>query len=70
MTSTTLISLVDRLAAGDVIEVPTATGDDAMTALVLLVTDEFAVLDPCDGSTPFVLRGDEMVGYRRFDDGD
>lgn len=61
--------LMEQLATGDVIEVKTAveSGDDVMTVLVLLATDDFVVLDPCDGSTPFVMRSDELVEYRRFD---
>ena len=61
--------LMETLAAGDVIEVKTNAdaGDDVMTVLVLLATDEFVVLDPCDDSTPFVLRADELVEYRKFD---
>ena len=61
--------LMEQLAAGDVIEVKTTadTGDDVMTVLVLLASDEFIVLDPCDDTTPFVLRADELVEYRKFD---
>ncbi|MFK8026349.1 MAG: hypothetical protein AB8G26_20510 [Ilumatobacter sp.] len=61
--------LMEELLTGDVIEVKTvaAHGDDAMTCLVLLATDGFVVLDPCDGSTPFVLQSDELVEYRKFD---
>lgn len=60
---------VDQLNAGDVIEVKTiaAHGDDSMTALVLLATEEFVILDPCDESTPFLLRTEELVDYRKFD---
>ena len=64
--------LMEKLSAGDVIEVKTAaeTGDDVMTVLVLLATEEFIVLDPCDDTTPFVLRQDELVEYRKFDAGE
>ncbi len=64
--------LMETLNAGDVIEVKTnaKSGDDVMTVLVLHATDEFLILDPCDGSTPFVVRGDELVEYRKFDAGD
>jgi hypothetical protein len=60
--------LMEQLVAGDVIEVKTAanTGDDVMTVLVLLATDDFLVLDPCDDTTPFVVRSDELVEYRKF----
>ena len=60
--------LLEELTAGDVIEVKTAAdvGDDVMTVLVLLATEDFVVLDPCDDSTPFVLQMDELVEYRKF----
>lgn len=61
--------LMEKLQTGDVIEVKTNRGeDDYMTALVLLANDEFTILDPCDGTTPFVLQRDELVEYRKFDD--
>ncbi len=60
--------LMEKLEAGDVIEVRTkAANDDVMTVLVLLATDNFVILDPCDDSTPFVLQADELVEYRKFD---
>lgn len=60
--------LMEKLSTGDVIEVRTkADRDDAMTVLVLLATDDFVVLDPCDDSTPFVVLHDELVEYRKFD---
>ncbi len=60
--------LMEKLVTGDVIEVKTIKpDDDIMTALVLLATDTFLILDPCDGSTPFVVQRDELVEYRRFD---
>lgn len=64
--------LMDKLAAGDVIEVKTTAerGDDVMTVLVLHATDEFVILDPCDDTTPFVVRRDELTQYRRFDAGE
>lgn len=58
--------LLNKLAAGDVIEIPALVGDP-MTVLVLLATDEFVVLDPCDDSTPFVVKNDELSDYRKFD---
>jgi hypothetical protein len=57
--------LMEKLIAGDVIEVRTT--DDVMTVLVLLATDDFVILDPCDDSTPFVLQREELVEYRKFD---
>ena len=57
---------LEELRTGDVIEVETLAGG-AMSALVLLATDRFLVLDPCDDSTPFVVQHDELRRYRRFD---
>ena len=57
--------LMDNLKAGDVIEIK--SGDDVITVLVLLATDDAVVLDPCDGATPFVVNNDELVEYRKFD---
>lgn len=64
-----MITTLEELTAGDVIEVETVAehDDEAMTVLVLLVNEEFVVLDPCDDSTPFLLRRDELVDYRKFD---
>lgn len=60
--------MMEKLIAGDVIEVKTtAAHDDVMTVLVLLATEEFVILDPCDDSTPFVVQKDELVEYRKFD---
>lgn len=65
-------NIMEPLHAGDVIEVKTTSEhvDDSMTVLVLLADDEFVILDPCDDSTPFVLRTDELVEYRKFDPSD
>ena len=57
--------LMEELHTGDVIEIP--SGDDVITVLVLLATDDALVLDPCDGATPFVLNTEELVDYRKFD---
>ena len=61
--------LSQELIAGDVIEVKTADNvdEDTMTVLVLLATDEFVVLDPCNDSTPFVLKNSELIEFRLFD---
>ena len=59
---TTLLN--DKLDAGDVIEIK--LGDDVVSSLVLLATDEFVILDACDGSTPFVVKQDELIEYRKF----
>lgn len=54
----------EQLDAGDVIEVEI---DGAPTsALVLLATDDAVILDACDGSTPFVVRACDLVGFRKF----
>ena len=57
--------LMEELQTGDVIEIK--SGDDVITVLVLLATDDALVLDPCDGTTPFVLNTEELVEYRKFD---
>jgi hypothetical protein len=59
---TTLLN--DTIDAGDVIEI-TRNGD-VISALVLLAADEAVILDACDGSTPFVVKRDELVDYRKF----
>lgn len=59
---TTLLN--DQIDAGDVLEL---LHDDAViSALVLLATDTAVILDACDGSTPFVVKRDELVDYRKF----
>jgi hypothetical protein len=58
--------LMDELNTGDVIEVKTPD-NDVITVLVLLASEDSLVLDPCNGDTPFVLRLDELVEYRKFD---
>ena len=50
--------------AGDVVELEMEEG--AVSALVLLVSDAAAIFDPCDGTTPFVLRVEEMPPLRVF----
>ncbi len=59
---TTLLN--ELIETGDVIEI--TRGDDVITALVLLAADEAVILDACDGSTPFVVKRDELVEYRKF----
>ena len=34
---------------------------------MLLAADEAVILDLCDGSTPFVVKRDELVDYRKFE---
>ena len=59
---TTLLN--EQIDTGDVIEM--TRGDDVITALVLLAADEALILDACDGSTPFVVKSDELIEYRKF----
>jgi hypothetical protein len=56
--------LNDIIEAGDVIEL--IRDGDTISTLVLLAADEAVILDACDGSTPFVLKRDELVEYRKF----
>ena len=60
---TTLLN--DRIESGDVLEL--THGDAVISALVLLATDTAVILDACDGTTPFVVKRDELVEYRKFD---
>jgi hypothetical protein len=59
---TTLLN--DRIETGDVLEI-TRDGE-IISALVLLAADTAVILDACDGSTPFVVKRDELVEYRKF----
>ena len=60
--------MMEKLIAGDVIEVKTTVAhDDVMTVLVLFANDDFVILDPCDDSTPFVVQAEELIEYRKFD---
>jgi len=59
---TTLLN--DTIDTGDVLEI-TRDGD-TISALVLLAADTAVILDACDGSTPFVVKRDELVEYRKF----
>ncbi len=53
------------LRSGDVIEL--GDGDDAVTALVLLVSDDGKViLDRCDGTCPVVAEVDQLRSFRVF----
>jgi len=59
---TTLLN--EMIETGDVLEL---TRDGAtISALVLLAADTAVILDACDGSTPFVVKRDELVEYRKF----
>ena len=57
--------LMETLETGDVIEL--VRDGEPVSALVLLAADEAVILDPCDGSTPFVLKREELVDYRKFE---
>lgn len=57
-------AVMTRLHAGDVIEIE--IDGDAATALVLLATHEFVILDPCDGRTPVVVRCTDLGPVRVF----
>ena len=59
---TTLLN--EQINTGDVLEI--TVGDDVVSALVLLAADEALILDACDGSTPFVVKREELVEYRKF----
>lgn len=57
--------LGDTIEAGSVLEVK--ADDQWLTALVLLANDEAVILDLCDGSTPVVVRSEELGEYRLFE---
>jgi hypothetical protein len=56
--------LNDTIDAGDVLEL--IRDGEVISALVLLAADQAVILDACDGSTPFVVKRDELVEYRKF----
>ncbi len=56
--------LNDTIEAGDVIEID--RNGEIISALVLLAAEQAVILDACDGSTPFVVKRDELVEYRKF----
>jgi hypothetical protein len=59
---TTLLN--DTIEAGDVLEI--AHNGEIISALVLLAAETAVILDACDGSTPFVMKRDELLDYRKF----
>ncbi len=61
-------ALATRLHAGDVIEID--IDEQTVSALVLLATHDFVILDPCDGRTPVVVHTDELGPVRVFHDAD
>jgi hypothetical protein len=67
MNDTTALTTPAGLRDGAVIEID--HDGDAVTALVLLAGDESVILDVCDGSTPIVIRYDELGPFRVFEPG-
>lgn len=59
---TTLLNEI--IETGDVLEID--RNGEIISALVLLAADSAVILDACDGSTPFVVKRDELVDYRKF----
>jgi hypothetical protein len=59
---TTLLN--ELIETGDVLEI--SRNGEIISALVLLAADTAVILDACDGSTPFVIKRDELVDYRKF----
>jgi hypothetical protein len=57
--------LMEQLETGDVIEIE--RNGETTSALVLLAAETAVILDACDGSTPFVVKRDELVDYRKFE---
>lgn len=53
-----------RIETGDIVEMDIA--GETITAMVLLATEEAAIFDPCDGSTPFVLKPEQLDSVRIF----
>jgi hypothetical protein len=54
----------ERIETGDVLELDIS--DTTISALVLLASDDAVILDPCDGSMPFVVRREDLTSYRLF----
>jgi hypothetical protein len=52
------------LETGDVIELD--RDGETISALVLLAADSAIILDACDGTTPFVVKRDELTNFRKF----
>lgn len=55
---------VDDIETGDVIEI--SRDGEPTTVLVLLATESSIILDALDGSTPFVVRCDEIGPFRKY----
>ena len=60
---TTLLN--EKIETGDVLELD--IDGETVSALVLLAADTAVILDRCDGSTPFVMKAEELVDYRKFE---
>ena len=54
-----------RLRTGNVVEME--IDGVAVSAIVLLAAGDAVILDPCDGSTPVVVRLDDLGPVRVFD---
>jgi hypothetical protein len=54
-----------EVRTGDVIEAE--LHGETVTVLVLLATPEAVILDPCDGSTPYVMHPAFLRAVRVFD---
>lgn len=57
--------LMEQLETGDVIEIE--RDGEMISALVLLAAETAVILDACDDSTPFVVKREELVDYRKFE---
>lgn len=53
-----------KVRTGDVIELE--INGATQSALVLLAAHDMAVLDPCDGNTPIVVRAEDLGDVRVF----
>lgn len=54
-----------KIHTGDVVEV--VLNGITVSALVLLAAHDMAVLDACDGSTPVVVKAEDLGDVRVFD---
>ena len=67
MTNSTLFTTNQPSVVPDGAVIEIERDGEAMTALVLLAGDEMLILDACDGTTPFVVRYDELGSFRVFE---
>jgi len=56
--------LGDKIETGHVLEVK--IDGEWVSALVLLANEEAVILDACDGTTPVVLKAEDLPEYRIF----